>query len=145
MTENALTVGSVLFVQMPQDVLLFASGIGSVSLVTHMLEEYETSVDAFTDPMVCMFCTPMKLAVECPSNHSIGKESPLLSACLSGYIDVVEKLLKHGATVPLPNEVWHVFGSVKLSCMRYDAIAAWTYCITLRMCPRLNRACGAVT
>jgi hypothetical protein len=92
--------------QVLQELLLYASALGSVGLVTMLLDEFHVAVDALAQPLVCFDCDPMRLASQCQDgSHGIGSESALISASLAGHAEVVEVLCKRGANPNVQNEV----------------------------------------
>ena len=97
-------------VQSLSSALLFGAGTGSVSLVSLLLDEFGVSVDTLTYPGVCLDCDPIVESSGCREGHGIGKETPLMSACLSGQVDMVKYLLGRGANVNAANEVCAVCG-----------------------------------
>ena len=70
-----------------------------------MLDEFGVGVDTLAYPGICLDCDPVVEASGCKGGHGIGKETALMSACLSGQVDMVRYLLERGANVNAANEV----------------------------------------
>ena len=94
-----------MFVQARKEMLLYAAGAGSVTLTTTLLDDYHVPINTLVSPGVCLDCDPICLTSECAADHSIGMETALMAAALSGRDDVVELLCSRGADVNVQNEV----------------------------------------
>lgn len=85
--------------------LLFGAGTGGIGLVSLLLDECRVPIDTLAYPGVCLDCDPIVECSSCREGHGIGKETALMSACLSGQVSMVDYLLKRGASVNVANEV----------------------------------------
>ena len=91
---------------MRRQLLLYASAMGSVDLVNILVDELGLSVDSLAFPLVCFDCEPMRLTSQCEDEgHGIGRETPLIAACMAGRAHVVEALCRRGANPNVQNEV----------------------------------------
>ena len=80
--------------------------MGSVDLVNILVDELGLSVDSLAFPLVCFDCEPMRLTSQCEDEgHGIGRETPLIAACIAGHVHVVEALCRGGANPNVQNEV----------------------------------------
>jgi hypothetical protein len=84
---------------------VYAAGLGSVTMIDLLLDDFGVDVDALVDPAVCLDCDPMRVVEFCDAGHGIGCETALMSACMGGQVAAVEALCSRGASTNVQNEV----------------------------------------
>lgn len=70
-----------------------------------MLVHCGVHVNVLGHPLLCLECEPAVPLSECTQRHSIGSETALMSASLSGNITMIHHLLHLGANVNSQNQV----------------------------------------